>query len=83
MLFVLISFELIVFLIKFLEFYAFMTPEPEPEYYKGIDDHFFEDVKKEPEKPQKSAMFGLSRFEKVKAGQLVRTTYTEITTAIK
>jgi hypothetical protein len=71
---------LTVFLLSILEFYAFMTPDPEPEYYKGIDDHFFEDVKV---KPEKTAMFGLSRFEKCKAGQLVRPTQLEISTAIK
>jgi hypothetical protein len=60
-----------------------MTPEPEPEYYKGIDDHFFDDTKRTPEKPDKTSLFGLSRFEKCKAGQLVRTKHSEISTAIK
>lgn len=65
-----------------LEFYAFMTPEPEAEYYKSIDEHFFDGEEAKP--IEEELFFGLSRFEKVKAGQIrVRTVHTEISTSIK
>lgn len=58
-----------------------MTPEPEDEYYKGIDDHFFDGLEA---KPIEEIVFGLSRFEKCKAGKfLMETAHTEISTAIK
>jgi hypothetical protein len=57
-----------------------MTPDIEPEYYKGIDDHFFDGL--EP-KPSEEIMIGLSRFEKCKAGHLrAKTMNTKISTLI-
>lgn len=59
-----------------------MTPEPEAEYYKSITDHFFDGREAKP--VEEEILFGLSRFDRVKAGQLrVRTTHTEISTSVK
>ena len=60
-----------------------MTPDPEDEYYKSIDDHFFDGVAVEDKHPE-PILSSLSRFEKCKAGQLrIKTTLTEISAAIK